>query len=87
MADHHGAAGHAARAGDDGFGKVLAVVSGGVALVVGIAMGLSASMGPIGVPMAFSGALWIIWALFYSSPAPTAEAGGGHGHGHGAGGH
>jgi hypothetical protein len=51
-------------------GHVLAIVAGVILMVVGIALGVTIVMLPVGIPVGFIGLLAFLWGLFGSREQP-----------------
>jgi cytochrome c biogenesis protein CcdA len=68
MNDVHASDRHLMKTGARFFGHTLAVVLGLALMLVGLGMGVTMVMLPIGLPLGLAGVLLVVWGLWFSTP-------------------
>jgi hypothetical protein len=69
MKDAHASDRHPLESAERFLGHTLAVVAGLVLMIVGVGMGVTMVLLPIGLPMGLAGLLLCIWGLFWAAPS------------------
>ncbi len=68
MKDDHVSNRHLLETGERFLGHTIAVIVGIVLMFVGLAMGVTMVLLPIGIPLGLVGLLLCLWGVFYGAP-------------------
>jgi uncharacterized membrane protein YccF (DUF307 family) len=69
MKDAHASDRHVMETGERFLVHTLAVMAGLVLMIVGVGMGVTMVLLPIGLPVGLAGLLLCVWGLFWAAPA------------------
>jgi hypothetical protein len=69
MKDVHASDRHLLQTGERFLGHTLAVVAGLVLMIVGVGMGVTMVLLPIGLPLGLAGLLLCVWGLVWAAPS------------------
>jgi hypothetical protein len=69
MKDAHASDRHLLETGERFLGHTLAIVAGLVLMIVGVGMGVTMVLLPIGLPLGLAGLLLFIWGLVWAAPS------------------
>ena len=70
MNSAHESSRHLLKAGERFLGHTIAVVAGLVLMVVGLGLGVTIVLLPIGLPLGLAGLLLVLWGAYFGAPRP-----------------
>ena len=68
MKDTHASNRHLLETGERFLGHTIAVVAGLALMIVGLGMGVTMVLLPIGLPLGLAGLLLLMWGLWFAAP-------------------